>query len=102
MSERLYERLLETFPRALHRVEVLDLLALAVVHVERVVRLIDLRGDARARDVEPEARERTREQVEQADAVGALHLDHRVRVREVVVDGDLRRSLHPRRPAPGA
>ena len=63
------------------------------MHVERVDRLIDLSGDPRRRDVQPESRERARDQVEQAQAVGTLHLEHRVVIREVVVEGDLHGAL---------
>src|SRR5438046_7704718 len=103
-SYRLDERLLEPLARAIHRVEVLELMTVAVVDVERVVCLVDLRRNPGTRDVEPQARERPRDQIEQTHAVRALHLDDRVDVGQVVVDRDLRRPFHAgsRAPRPAA
>src|SRR2546425_1077735 len=86
---------------ALERLWILDLPPLAVLHVKGVERLVDLGRDPRAHDVEPEPGERLRDEVEEPEPVRTLHLDHRGGVRELVVEGDLRRAARARRLAPG-
>src|SRR5207244_1539585 len=66
-SDGLRERLLEPHAGALERVRVLELPPLAVLHVEGVEGLVDLRRDPRAHDIEPEPGERACDEVEAAE-----------------------------------
>src|SRR5205809_490653 len=87
-----------TWPESLW---IFDLPPLVVLHVKGVERLVELGRDPRAHDVEPEPGERLRDEVEEPEPVRTLHLDHRGGVRELVVEGDLRRAARARRLAPG-
>ena len=75
-----------------------DLRAEQVGHVEHVDHALAERRDMRRGDVEAELRQRRGQLVEQARPVEAGHLDHRVAVGPLVVDGDLgleREGLEP-------
>src|SRR5262245_38898701 len=84
-SQRLDHGPLERLAESIPGFRRLQPAALAVVDVERVERLVDLGSDPGAADVEPQGGHRPRDEIEQAQPVGALHLDHRVLVAKRVV-----------------